>query len=199
MHNKSFDHGSESSHTVMYTAELVQDFIEKLDVKEKSKVDFPDFEGLEEELEKSGSRSLPHSLVPIDMILKKHYGDITAESNQSTPLIRASYILFCSVIKEMDQLQLEQLDLDKMILWRDAINSGLSIGFKASFAIEHLKKIAHAYFGSKELESMKERMSKLKTDLHIAEMQSSEMCSNGPHDFQGKPVSTGLWRAQSIL
>ncbi|XVF10364.1 hypothetical protein REPUB_Repub07fG0176400 [Reevesia pubescens] len=210
MLKETMDHGSVSSpHDMQYTDKFVQDFIEKLDDKEKSRVDFPDFKGLTEELEKSGRFNLPPSLVPIDEILKKAYGDITAESNQSTPVIRVSYILFCSVIKEMNESQLEQVDLDKLILWRNAINSGLSIGFKGKFAIEHLKKIAHAYFGSKgqhnqELKSMEERMSKLKTELYalekkhncIAEEQSSEVrreCIVDQQYFRGKPLSAGLF------
>lgn len=164
MVDKSFD-------PVMYTEEYAQNFMEKLDANEKSAVDFKDFHGLEDELERSGRLDLPHSLVPVDELLKKYYGDITVESNQIPPVIRTSYILFCSVIKEMGQLQLEQLDLSKMILWRDAINSGLSIGFKASFAIQHLKGIARAYF---------------------AEMQ---MCHYDLHgfQFQGKPLTSGLF------
>ncbi|EOY25104.1 Fiber protein Fb17 [Theobroma cacao] len=208
--NEPIDLGVESSRSdIWYTDEFLQDFIEKLDDKEKSRVDFLDFKGLPEELEKCGRFSLPPSLVPIHEILDKAYGDITAESNQSNPVIRDSYILFCSVIKEMNEVQLEQVDLDKMILWRDAINSGLSIGFRGNFAIEHLKKIARAYFGSKawndqELKSLEERMSELKAELYgleqqhysIIERQSSEMCRECLQDqqyFQGKPLSTGLF------
>ncbi|XP_021297493.1 uncharacterized protein LOC110426572 isoform X1 [Herrania umbratica] len=208
--NEPIDLGVESSRSdIQYTDEVLQDFIEKLDDKEKSRVDFLDFKGLPEELEKCGRFSLPPSLAPIHEILFKAYGDITAESNQSSPVIRDSYILFCSVIKEMNEVQLEQVDLDKMILWRDAINSGLSIGFKGNFAIEHLKKIARAYFGAKarndqELKSLEERMSELKAELYalekmhdsIIESKSSEMCRECLRDeeyFQGKPLSAGLF------
>ncbi|OMP02910.1 hypothetical protein COLO4_10755 [Corchorus olitorius] len=201
----------ESSHTQMqYTDEFIKEFIEKLGEKEKSRVDFPDFKGLTEELEKSGRLTLPPSLVPIHETLEKSYGDITAESNQSIPLIRDSYILFCSVIKEMNQLQLEHVDLNKLIIWRDAINSGLSIGFKGDFAIDRLKKIARAYFGYKaqtdqELKSLEDRISELKAELNVLEKKhnriveekrNSEMrrqCQRDQEYFQGKPLSTGLF------
>ncbi|WRX16856.1 hypothetical protein QQP08_009343 [Theobroma cacao] len=203
--NELMDLGIQSSRSdIQYADEFRQDFIAKLDDKEKSRVDFLDFKGLPEELEKCGRFRLPPSLVPIDESLNKAYGDITAESNQSKPVIRESYILFCFVIKEMNELQLEQVNLDKIILWRNAINSGLSIGFKGNFAIEHLKKIARAYFGYRELKSLEERISELKAKLYdlekkrnsIIERQSSEMhqeCLRDQEYFQGKPLSTGLF------
>ncbi|OMO79800.1 hypothetical protein CCACVL1_13397 [Corchorus capsularis] len=201
----------ESSHTQkQYSDEFIEEFIEKLGEKEKSRVDFPDFKGLTEELEKSGRLTLPPSLVPIHETLEKSYGDITAESNQSIPLIRDSYILFCSVIKEMNQLQLEHVDLNKLMIWRDAINSGLSIGFKGDFAIDQLKKIARAYFGfkaqtDKELKNLEDRISELKAELNVLEKKhnriveekrNSEMrrlCQRDQEYFQGKPLSTGLF------
>ncbi|XP_022736613.1 uncharacterized protein LOC111289650 [Durio zibethinus] len=94
---ESFNHGSESSHTdKQYSDEFVQDFVEKLDDNEKSRVHFPDFKGLTEELEKSGRLNLPPSLVPVHETLKKAYRDITAESNQSIPVIRFLHsVLLC--------------------------------------------------------------------------------------------------------
>lgn len=137
MRNKYFDHDKDSSHTSMFSFEHFQDFIEK------SRVDFLEFEGLAQEFETSWKFNLPvPSFLPTHENQLKDYGHITDEDGcQSTLLITDSYILLCSVIKQMNQLQLEQLNLSIIILWRDAINSGLDWSFD-----EHLRKIANAYF-----------------------------------------------------
>ncbi|WRX17113.1 hypothetical protein QQP08_009600 [Theobroma cacao] len=192
----------------MYTDELVQDFSRKLDAKDKSQVDFSDFSGLMEEVVKSGTVTLPPSLALTDKKIEKKYGEIAAESKQSSCTAMPSRILLCAAIKEMDELQLESIDEKKMLLWRDAINSALNINFKVDFAIEHLKKIGHAYFGLKarndqELRSIEEKISTLQIELSDweekrakkVEEQNSEVrkdCPRYAEYFQGKSLSAGL-------
>ncbi|XP_017972691.1 PREDICTED: uncharacterized protein LOC18606756 [Theobroma cacao] len=197
-----------------YADQLVEDFTKKLDAMDQSKVDFSDFEGLKEELEASGIGNLPPSLAPIDERIKMMYGDITADSRQSPCIVRPSYILLCSVIKEMDELTLDQVDEKKMLFWGDAINSGLRIGLRGSFAIDHLKNIARAYYGlkawneqghdQKYLESIQWRMSELQIELrsleekHAKKLEEREsevrrQCIHVAEQFWGKPLSTYLF------
>ncbi|KAK6263310.1 hypothetical protein QUC31_009126 [Theobroma cacao] len=207
--NAHITQGPRSSQGVrMYTDELVHDFTRKLDGKDKSQVDFSDFSGLMEEVVKSGTVTLPLSLALIDKKIEKKYGEIAAESKQSSCTAMPSRILLCAAIKEMDELQLESIDEKKMLLWRDAINSALNINFKVNFAIEHLKKIGRAYFGLKarndqELRSIEEKISTLQIELSDweekrakkVEEQNSEVrkeCLRDAEYFQGKSLSAGL-------
>ncbi|XVE58079.1 hypothetical protein DITRI_Ditri04bG0141700 [Diplodiscus trichospermus] len=121
----------QSQVAIQYTDEVVEDFIKKLDVKEKSNVDFSDFEGLKEEIKTSGINDLPPSLAPFDARINDIFGDIAAYSTQSNCSAMPSRILFYAAIKEMHNLQLVQIDERKILLWRDAINSALNINFKA--------------------------------------------------------------------
>ncbi|XP_017972704.1 PREDICTED: uncharacterized protein LOC18606762 isoform X1 [Theobroma cacao] len=173
-----------------------------------SQVDFSDFSGLMEEVVKSGTVTLPPSLALTDKKIEKKYGEIAAESKQSSCTAMPSRILLCAAIKEMDELQLESIDEKKMLLWRDAINSALNINFKVDFAIEHLKKIGRAYFGLKarndqELRSIEEKISTLQIELSDweekrakkVEEQNSEVrkeCLRYAEYFQGKSLSAGL-------
>ncbi|KAK6251498.1 hypothetical protein SCA6_005503 [Theobroma cacao] len=83
---------------------------EKLDAKDKSQVDFSDFRGLMEEVVKSGTVTLPPSLALIDKKIEKKYGEIAAESKQSSCTAMPSRVLLCAEIEEMDELQLESID-----------------------------------------------------------------------------------------
>ncbi|XVF51303.1 hypothetical protein PTKIN_Ptkin04bG0174200 [Pterospermum kingtungense] len=192
--------------------EIVEDFIKKIDAKEKSNVDFSDFDGLKEEMETSGINSLPPSVAPFDTKIKEIYGKIDADSKQSSCTAMATRILFCAAIKEMSNLQLEQIDKRRILLWRDAINSALNINFRVEFAIEHLKKIARAYYGlnarieqasDPELLSIMEKISELVIEQRALEakhaqkvearnFEMSRQCVHDAEYFAGKRLSTGL-------
>ncbi|XVF51262.1 hypothetical protein PTKIN_Ptkin04bG0170600 [Pterospermum kingtungense] len=197
-----------------YADELVADFMVKLDAKYKNRVDFSDFKGLIEELKTTGIEHLPPSLAPIHERIQRVYGDITADSRLSACIVRTCYILLCSVIKEMDELKLDQIDQKKMLFWRDAVNSCLSNEIHCNFAIDHLKNIARAYYGlkawnnrgndEKELESIQQRISELNIELESLEEkhakkleeQNSEvrkLCIHVAQQFLGKPLSTFLF------
>lgn len=202
-----------SQSTTQHADEPVEDFIKKLDVKEKSNVGFSDFDGLVEEMASSGIiNSLPPSLAPIDTKMKAIFGEIDADTTQSSCTAMPSRILFCAAIKEMNNLQLEQIDKTKILLWRNAINCALNINFRVEFAIRHLKKIARAYYGLKaqreqvndpELMSIVEKISRLVNEQRALELkhaqkvegQTSEMRKQCVHDaeyFVGKSLSAGL-------
>ncbi|XVE60455.1 hypothetical protein DITRI_Ditri05aG0129900 [Diplodiscus trichospermus] len=201
-----------SQFAIQYSDELVEDFIKKLYVREKSNVSFSDFEGLRDEIEMSGINSLPPSLAPIDTSIKEIYGDFAADGTQSSCTAMPSHIVFCAAIKEMQNLSLQQIDERKILLWRDAINSVLNINFKVEFAIEHLKQIARAYFGLKalseqdnvsELWDIRKRISELeieKRDLEgkyaeRVEERSSEIrkqCVRAAEYFDGYSLCVGL-------
>ncbi|OMO79799.1 hypothetical protein CCACVL1_13396 [Corchorus capsularis] len=201
--------------SIRYTDDLVEKFTKKLDAMEKNQVKFSDFKGLKEELEIIGTENyLPPPLAPIDERIKTVFGDITSNSPLSACIVRDCYILLCAVIKEMDEMELDQVNEEKMLFWRDAINSGLFIGLRGNFAMDHLKNIARAYYGlkawndgcsdKKDMEMIEQRMSELKIELlsleekhaKIMEEQNSEVrkqCINVAEQFWGRPLSTYLF------
>lgn len=206
--------GSSTAVNTAYADEHVEDFIVKLDAKYKNRVDFSDFKGLMEELKTTGIEHLPPSLSPIHERIKRAYGDITADSRLSSCIVRTCYMLLCSVIKEMDELKLDQIDEGKMLFWRDAVNSCLSNEIRCDFAIDHLKNIARAYYGlkawnergndEKEVESIEQRMSELRMELCLLEEKRGKklgevnsnvrkQCILVAEQFLGKPLSTYLF------
>ncbi|XVF18700.1 hypothetical protein REPUB_Repub11eG0045400 [Reevesia pubescens] len=162
-----------------------------------------DFPGLSEEecLAVEGS-SLPRSLCATSQRLWEAYGDITAMSKFNANVSRIVYILFCATIKEMDDLQLEQVTENKILKWRDAIKDALRIGFLVDFAMEHLKKIACAYVGlvlQRKLECMAVSISKLEADLknkreeHAKVREQAKLYKDSLEEFSSKSVSSGLF------
>ncbi|OMO79829.1 hypothetical protein CCACVL1_13392 [Corchorus capsularis] len=197
-----------------YSDELVQDFTRKLDANEKSQVKISDFKGLMEEVARMQYwDTLPPSLLTINMIIKKKYGEIDAESKHCSWVAMATRTLLCAAIKEMNELRLEDIDEEKMLLWRDAINNALNMNFKVEFAMNHLKKIARAYFGLKasndrsdqdQIKSLEQMMSTLNIELlelkskhaeKVKEQNSTvrKECLLDAEYFQGKTLATGLF------
>ncbi|KAA3469186.1 Late embryogenesis abundant protein, LEA-14 [Gossypium australe] len=175
----------------------VESFMEQLKAKVKSEVDYSHFPILEEDLGKDletvGRFSVPLRLAPIANRIKDGFGDITSSSSQSDCAAKPTYLLFCAAIKEMDDLKLDQVNETKLLLWRDAINNALNLQFNVDFAIKHLFKIAHAYFGFKVMEGKSgEEMLKLKNV--DGKMEVPEDCLREAEYFSGKPLSTGLLR-----
>ncbi|KAG4134828.1 hypothetical protein ERO13_D08G180600v2 [Gossypium hirsutum] len=175
--------------------EYVESFMEQLKAKVKSEVHYSDFQILEEDLKKDvttvGKFSVPLRLAPIANRIEDGFGDITSGSSQSNFAAEPTYILFCAAIKEMDDLELDQVNETKFLLWRDAINNALNLQFNVDFAIEHLFKIARAYFGFIAMEGKSgEEMLKLKNV--DGNMEVLEDCLREAEYFRGKPLSTGL-------
>ncbi|XVF13533.1 hypothetical protein REPUB_Repub08aG0216000 [Reevesia pubescens] len=171
-------------------------FLEKLDANVKSQVDYSDFKFLEKDLGNDlrmvGEFNFPSSLAPILERITETFGDITSDSLQSDCGAMPSYVMFCAAIKEMDDLKLEQVDETKIFLWRDAINSALNVQFKVDFAIEHLKKIARAYFGFKAMEEKSNEELKM-IDGTVRKIEVPEDYLREAKYFWGKPLSTGLF------
>ncbi|OMO79774.1 Late embryogenesis abundant protein, LEA-14 [Corchorus capsularis] len=209
--NEAISHQG-SQVAVMYADELVEDFLKKLDARDKSNVDFSDFDGLKDELRTTGIDNLPTSLAVFDTSIKQTFGEIAADSTQSSCTAMPSHILFCAAIREMHRLQLGEIDERKILLWRDAINSALNINFKVDFAMMHLKRIAHAFFRLKaqndqfndpELKSIAGRIAQLMIEHHNLQEQFSQkveernsevrkQCLHEAQYFSGKFLSTGL-------
>ncbi|XVF18701.1 hypothetical protein REPUB_Repub11eG0045400 [Reevesia pubescens] len=202
--NEYLTKNKESSLSVIWNDSIsITQLLTKIDADDKSNVHFSDFPGLSEEecLAVEGS-SLPRSLCATSQRLWEAYGDITAMSKFNANVSRIVYILFCATIKEMDDLQLEQVTENKILKWRDAIKDALRIGFLVDFAMEHLKKIACAYVGlvlQRKLECMAVSISKLEADLknkreeHAKVREQAKLYKDSLEEFSSKSVSSGLF------
>ncbi|XP_022717222.1 uncharacterized protein LOC111275885 [Durio zibethinus] len=193
----------ECSHSGLCPAEIAKTkFLMKLDEEVMSKVDSNDFTGLEGEPRKVGRYSFPLSLIPTVVRINNVYGDVSATSLISPSISGTIYFLFCATIREMENLQLEEVTEDKMLKWRDVIKDALRLNFNVRFAMEHLKKIACAYFGLQEcplLQGLDEKISNLEAEVNDWKKkrdniyQESKMCIDAAKKFRGVPVSTGLF------
>ncbi|OMO67602.1 hypothetical protein COLO4_30083 [Corchorus olitorius] len=132
----------ESSHTAACHAEMAKTkFFMKLDEEVVSNIDSSDFTGLVGERIKVGRYSFPLSLIPTVERIRHVYGDISAPCLISPTFSGEIYVLFCAMIKEMDDLRLEEVTENKMLKWRDVIKDALRLKFNVQFAMEHLRKL----------------------------------------------------------
>ncbi|XVF13882.1 hypothetical protein REPUB_Repub09cG0007400 [Reevesia pubescens] len=89
----------------------------------------------------------------------------------------------------MDDLKLEQFEENKMLIWRELLNSALgAFHLRLNFAKQQLKKIALAYFG---LKAMNEEL--MNINGTVCKIEVPEDCLHGAKYFQGKPLTTGLF------
>ncbi|OMO59985.1 hypothetical protein CCACVL1_24487 [Corchorus capsularis] len=194
----------ESSQTASCHAEMAKTkFLMKLDEEVVSNVDSSDFTGLGGERRKVGRYSFPLSLIPTVERIRHVYGDISAPCLISPSASGEIYVLFCAMIKEMDDLRLEEITENKMLKWRDVIKDALRLKFNVQFAMEHLKKIACAYFGSPGrivLQDIDAKISKLEAEVNDWKKErakiyeESKLSVDAAEKFTGVPVSQGLFR-----
>ncbi|KAH1120831.1 hypothetical protein J1N35_003991 [Gossypium stocksii] len=193
----------ESSQSDLYPARVakikLQKFLTDLDAEVPSNVDPLDFRGLEGEQKRLGRFSFPSSLIPTVERIKNAYGDISATCLISPSVSGTSYVLFCAVIRDMEHLQLDQVTEDIMVKWRDVIKDALGLGFNVAFAMEHLKKVACAYFGQSGytlLNDIDSKISTLEAEVNDwkkkrAEIyEESKMSIDAVENFIGVPIST---------
>ncbi|KAK8368670.1 hypothetical protein V6Z12_A01G057800 [Gossypium hirsutum] len=161
-------------------------FLTDLHAEVPSNVDPLDFRGLEGEQKRFGRFSFPSSLIPTVERIKNAHGDISATCLISPSVSGTSYVLFCA--------------------WRDVIKDALGLGFNVAFAMEHLKKVACAFFGQsgcKLLNDIDSKISTLEDEVNYwkkkrAEIyKESKMSIDAVDNFIGVPISTGLFPQSS--
>ncbi|XP_038991105.1 uncharacterized protein LOC120114187 [Hibiscus syriacus] len=178
-------------------------FLTELDAEVTSYADPSYFAGLEEE-ELVGVEKfrIPSSLVPTAEMIKDYYGDISAKSLISPRVSGIIYIMFCATIREMGSLRLDQVTESIMLQWRYVIKDALRLGFNVTFAMDHLKKIACAYFGLTWRQELQDRYAKILTlEAEIIERKEKramiyekyQTSFEATEKFTGVPVSTGLF------
>ncbi|XP_017603550.1 uncharacterized protein LOC108450437 [Gossypium arboreum] len=182
----------------------ITDILMKLEADDESRVKFSDFTGLHGERMTLGKYSFPPALHPIVNNIINVYGDVSATSKMNPSIAETLYIMFCASVKEMSNLQLEQVTEDLILKWRDAIKDALRINFNVDFAMEHLKKIACAYIGLMELRKLDNvglRISKLESELSAEKKEHSKICEqskqfmDAAEEFNGKPVGSGMFKS----
>ncbi|TYH86675.1 hypothetical protein ES332_D01G061100v1 [Gossypium tomentosum] len=178
-------------------------FLTRLHPEVRSNVDPSGWTGLlEEEQRRLGRFSFPSSLIPTVERIKDAYGDVSATCLISPSVSEKSYVFFCAMIRDMEHLRLDQVTEDKMLNWGDVIKDALGLGFNVEFAMEHLKKVAYAFFGQsgcKWLTDVDSKISTLEAEVNYwkkrrAEIyEESKMSINAVESFNGVPISTGLF------
>ncbi|EOY13203.1 Fiber Fb17-like protein [Theobroma cacao] len=186
----------DTSEPVVQPNRTLAEFLMKIDEDVQSNVDISDFMSfLEGEHKTIGRYSFPLSLVPTVERIISVYGDVSAPSLINSNVAGQIYILFCATVKEMEHLHLDQVSPEKMLKWRDAIKDALRINFNVEFAMNHLKKIARAYFGlagRQVLQSIDDKLDALYNE-RAQTYERFQDCLADAEDFSGKSVSTGLF------
>ncbi|KAK8546525.1 hypothetical protein V6N13_067738 [Hibiscus sabdariffa] len=153
-----------------------------------------DFQGLQEETNEHG---FPPSLRPIQTKIMAAYGDITRDMTLSDCAALPTIIKFYATVKNMDELrQVEDVCMEKLRRWRDAIIDAQQIGLIVPFAEVHLKRIAHAYVASKPgVPTLDDQKKKLEAELdRIGKMLEQQLWSRSEATvFRDKPLNAGLF------
>ncbi|MBA0845001.1 hypothetical protein Goarm_022585, partial [Gossypium armourianum] len=177
--------------------EQVTKFLQECDGNTKRQVQYSDFNGLQEELNKVEHNCFPSFLDPIIQKIKYTYGDITEKSKLSNCAAHPTLVMFYTTIKEMNEVkEVKDFDISKLKVWRDAICDALQINMEVEFAKQHLTKIALAYFASKtvdqeiydEKKRLEEKLGRISTMIEL-----HNKCQSEAIFFSDKPLNTGLF------
>ncbi|GMJ10137.1 hypothetical protein HRI_004682900 [Hibiscus trionum] len=209
IHESGTEHRT-SSQSGLSPAEVAEiklhKFLVELDAEVTSNVDPSDFTGLEGEQRSVGRFRIPASLIQTVERIENFYGDVSATSLISPSVSGTIYVFFCATIKEMECLQLGEVTERIMLKWRDVIKDALRLNFDVTFAMEHLKTIACAYFGltgHRLLQDIGAKISTLEAEMkewkekHTRIYTKSQMSIGAAEKFIGVPVSTGLFPPSS--
>ncbi|TYG64535.1 hypothetical protein ES288_D06G115600v1 [Gossypium darwinii] len=120
-------------------------FINQLYNNDNNKVEYKDFQGLEDALANTAWGKVPDYLKSIGIRIEDARGKATEFSHTRIQ------ILVCAVIKEMEDMSLEDLDWGTLKKWAAALNYANEQGFQVGFANNLLQWNAVAYFQKKEL------------------------------------------------
>ncbi|KAG8479848.1 hypothetical protein CXB51_029489 [Gossypium anomalum] len=116
--------------------------------KDNNKVDVQDFPGLQQALDNiTGWGKLPNYLEPIAIRIEEARGKATEISQIG------SQLLVCAAIKEMENLLVKDLDLDRLKKWGATLNKAKEHGFQVGFADNLLELKLLAYFATQLLGS----------------------------------------------
>ncbi|PPD72859.1 hypothetical protein GOBAR_DD30244 [Gossypium barbadense] len=107
--------------------------------------EYKDFQGLEDALANTAWGKVPDYLKSIGIRIEDARGKATEFSHTRIQ------ILVCAVIKEMEDMSLEDLDWGTLKKWAAALNYANEQGFQVGFANNLLQWNAVAYFQKKEL------------------------------------------------
>ncbi|KAA3469184.1 Late embryogenesis abundant protein, LEA-14 [Gossypium australe] len=174
----------------------VTKFLQECDGNIKRKVQYSDFNGLQEELNKVEHDCFPSSLDPIIQKIKDTHGDITENSKLSNCAAHPTLVMFYTTIREMNEVkEVKDFNISKLKVWRDAICDALQINMKVEFAKQHLTKIAYAYFASKTIDQeiydekkrLEEKLGRISTKIEL-----HKKCQYEAIFFNDKPLNTGL-------
>ncbi|GMI79701.1 hypothetical protein HRI_001639400 [Hibiscus trionum] len=109
--------------------------------KDNNKVEYKEFQGLEEALKNTAWGKTPDYLQPIALRIETARGKATEVAHI------AIQVPVCAAIKEMEDFAVEDLDWDTLKKWGATLNRAKELGFHVAFADNLLKKnlLAFAY------------------------------------------------------
>ncbi|MBA0619563.1 hypothetical protein Godav_028718 [Gossypium davidsonii] len=110
-----------------------------------NKVEYKDFQGLKDALANTAWGEVPDYLKSIEIGIEDVRGKATEFSHTGIQ------ILVYAVIKEMEDMSLEDLDWGTLKKWVAALNYANEHGFQVGFANNLLQRNVVAYFQKKEL------------------------------------------------
>uniref|UniRef100_A0A7N2MIW9 Uncharacterized protein n=1 Tax=Quercus lobata TaxID=97700 RepID=A0A7N2MIW9_QUELO len=166
-----------------------------------------------EEVVKVGDYVVPMRLAPIIKHLLSKHGDVSAKSTVSPMAKQYLYIVLCECLYSMANTRVVDITKDLLLNWWTSFKILESTRFEIQFALNHLKRVADAYFGryverrlenidgdiaklSIELQNLLNKIETLKNkrDLESVKSKSIEECLREASALQYGKASSGLLR-----
>ncbi|KAF5454857.1 hypothetical protein F2P56_024491 [Juglans regia] len=127
--------------------------------------DTRDFWNKEEEMVNVMEYSVPRSLVPILESLFDKHGDVSVDTNLSPGVKIFLFVILCGTLSSMYDTRVLDISEDLLMNWWNYLKALKSAGFKIQFAIDHLKRVARAYFGLQLQAQVSNTLSQLQRDI----------------------------------
>ncbi|KAG2692229.1 hypothetical protein I3760_08G042500 [Carya illinoinensis] len=151
------------------------DFEQKIALGPKKSTEFWD---IEEEIVNVSDYLVPRSLVPILESLFSKYGDVSADTTLSSGVKMYLFTVLCGTLDSMYNTRVLDISEDLLRNWWKNLKALLSAGFKIQFAFEHLKRVAHAYFGLRLREGVDTTLFQLNRDITESSEQVEKLAKN---------------------
>ncbi|KAK7820439.1 hypothetical protein CFP56_038903 [Quercus suber] len=211
---------SEYSEIFLFSDEAYEQFMEFLDSGKgflDTLEDPEKFAKVKEEFAKVGKYMFPLRLANILVQLLSRHGDVSAKSTLSPMAKLYLFIVLCECMCSMTNTRVVDITKDLILDWWTSLKMLQAARFEIQFAFNHLKRVAHAYFGlyvkkrvenfntvlselHKEVQNLQNKievLEKKREDIRSAESAKSnliEECMREATILKHAIASTGLIR-----
>ena len=118
--------------------------------------------------------------MPLFQGLTAKFGDFTTHFKFGAGFGGPMLSLLGSVLADMRRTSFKTLSEPKIFSWRSVVQDLIAVDFDLDFMLEHLRKVAHKFFGEAiagEIKTVQEQISSLQSTLAVLVSYQGELMS----------------------